>query len=360
MPEQSNFDFIPTEGLTLDRENPRLPSKYKGSDDVEVLNWMLTDAGLTDLMASIAENGFFAGEPLIVVPSDNKFVVIEGNRRLAAVLLLRDPSKARVLTKTVEDLAKIASEKQHIPEKLPTFIVENRDAVQNYLAFRHISGVKQWPVISKARFLNNLYYSVGGDSRPSFKDLAKEIGSKASYVKRLLTGFRAFERIREHSYFGISELDEESFDLALITDAVTKNSNIARYLGIDLDKDDPFANLSEERLKEVTRWLYERNESGKTALGESRRLIILNRVLANAAATEAFRNGMLLIEAQDLTGTNESAFGTYLQRASSSLSDAQKMSLKIKTFVSSDVAKVATIGQLAAKLESDVRSKVLD
>jgi len=50
---------------------------------------------IEELMVTIAENGFFPGEPPIVEPSDKetgKFVVVEGNRQLTAVKLLNDPS----------------------------------------------------------------------------------------------------------------------------------------------------------------------------------------------------------------------------------------------------------------------------
>jgi hypothetical protein len=48
---------------------------------------MLLDASLIELMLAIGENGYFPGEQLLVVfdPSDSKYRVVEGNRRLSPV-----------------------------------------------------------------------------------------------------------------------------------------------------------------------------------------------------------------------------------------------------------------------------------
>ncbi|MDQ2862176.1 MAG: ParB N-terminal domain-containing protein, partial [Bacteroidota bacterium] len=167
--------------LDLDPENPRLPEKLKTKDTTEsdVLNWMLEDATLVDLIASIAENGFFPGEPIIVIEGLKKgrYTVVEGNRRLAALKLLQDPTIAEVSNATVSKLSELAWKKKHVPLDVSVYVAPDRDSVDNYLGFRHVTGVKQWPTISKARYLYRLFkkkeYYDG-----IFKELAREIGSK--------------------------------------------------------------------------------------------------------------------------------------------------------------------------------------
>src|ERR1700733_6406175 len=135
--------------LKLDPNNPRLPERLINAPEHEVLNWMLTDATLTDLMASIVENGFFAGEALIGINDsidDGKVTIVEGNRRLAAVKLLINPSQSENKTKTVRELSGETSQKNNLPISLPVYIVDTRREVENYLGFRHVSGVKEWPV----------------------------------------------------------------------------------------------------------------------------------------------------------------------------------------------------------------------
>jgi hypothetical protein len=85
----NEIKYIETSKLEFDPENPRF---YRLNDragsDTAVIEEMLDDESVQDLMLSIGEQGYFPGEPLLVVKKGKKFVVVEGNRRLAAVKLL--------------------------------------------------------------------------------------------------------------------------------------------------------------------------------------------------------------------------------------------------------------------------------
>src|SRR5262245_50841650 len=98
---------VPVDRIHFDPDNPRLPSTVNGHDEAAVLKWMLEDATLLDLVAAIASEGYFPGEPILVAPRPEgpsakesledprqELVVVEGNRRLAAVRLLRRPQIA--------------------------------------------------------------------------------------------------------------------------------------------------------------------------------------------------------------------------------------------------------------------------
>ena len=52
------------EELEFDPLNPRLPKKLQNKSDAEVIEWMLLDASILDLVASIGLSGFFPAEPL--------------------------------------------------------------------------------------------------------------------------------------------------------------------------------------------------------------------------------------------------------------------------------------------------------
>ncbi len=326
MIEKTKFIEVDIQNLKLDHINPRLPERLKGASDKDVLNWMLSDATLIDLMASISENGFFSGEPIIVIPDNQNYIVIEGNRRLAAIKLLSNSGLATISPKAVESLSNDAKAKNNIPEKLWVYIVNERREVENYLAFRHVTGVKQWPVISKARYLNHLYQQKPIKNISVYKDLAKEIGSKAPYVRRLLTGYKAFEIIQSRKYYNIPDLDEENFDISLITDAITMHSAIAGFMGIDMESETPFENVSLERLKEVTEWLYQKLSNGKTRIGDNRNLRVLNKVIQNIEARDSFISGEKnLKEASELTDLADENIRLYLTKALQNLVEVQKI-----------------------------------
>src|SRR5262249_32857223 len=89
------YERFDTEKLLLDQENPRivelgLPADAK-QDDITKALW--EKMAVAEVAMSIAWNGYFAHEPLFV-EKDKKgqMIVIEGNRRLAAVKLLLDKS----------------------------------------------------------------------------------------------------------------------------------------------------------------------------------------------------------------------------------------------------------------------------
>ncbi|MFO1003465.1 MAG: ParB N-terminal domain-containing protein [Planctomycetaceae bacterium] len=95
---------LPLGKLFLDDQNPRLPSQLKGAAESEIISYMLMEAATLDLMTAIGQNGFFAGEPLLVVQDGERYRVAEGNRRLTALKLLKDPTLAPVKERKVEQI----------------------------------------------------------------------------------------------------------------------------------------------------------------------------------------------------------------------------------------------------------------
>ena len=362
MPYTKGVHQIPVIQLKLDPENPRLPERLLGSSEYEMLNWMLTDATLTDLMASIVENGFFGGEALIGVNDheSDRVVIVEGNRRLAAVKLIHNPSIAENKAKTVTDLATEAELKNSRIETLPVFIVESREEVANYLGFRHVSGVKQWPVIAKARYLFGLFHTRRwtGDV---YRQLAKEIGSKSVYVRRLIVGYFIFQYIEQHSYFDLDYLTEENFDLSLINDAATKYSAVADYMGMNINAANPIERLIETNFKEVFLWLYQRNKNGQTKVGESRNLPILNKILGTEEAKGAFiQDNYSLEDAAALTALADENIRWHLQNARLSMIEAQKLVHKIKSPNRSDIRLIDEIRNSLETVRREISLKLID
>src|SRR4051794_1303207 len=79
---------IAIEELILDAQNPRLPEELQGGAQGPVLRYLADNGAIGELVRSMADNGYFEHEPLIVTPADSKYIVLEGNRRLAALKIL--------------------------------------------------------------------------------------------------------------------------------------------------------------------------------------------------------------------------------------------------------------------------------
>jgi hypothetical protein len=121
----------PIDELHFDPQNPRIPEGVDGTSDEQVLRWMLSDATLLDLMGSIAEHGYFAGEPLLLAPREPEgYTVVEGNRRLAAVRLLLHPEQAPLRQSSVQQLADSAPNK---PTHVYGVLFPDRDSILDYL-----------------------------------------------------------------------------------------------------------------------------------------------------------------------------------------------------------------------------------
>ena len=176
MSEKRSIEYKPVKQLVFDPKNPRLPKTLDKSDEQAIIGEMLRDALLIELMASIGVNGYFSGEPLLVLRRDDgRFDVVEGNRRLAAVKLLNDPASAPYKKKAV--LA-ASEEAEHRPSELPVIIYDDRDEILDYLGYRHITGIKAWGPLAKARYLRDLRKEMDEtDSRSQFTQLTKAIGS---------------------------------------------------------------------------------------------------------------------------------------------------------------------------------------
>ena len=91
---------VPVDRLRPDRWSPRLIDEDDSASDEAIIACLYRAAELDELLQSIAANGYMDIEPLVVLhdpdpdASDSELIVLEGNRRLAALRLLREPELA--------------------------------------------------------------------------------------------------------------------------------------------------------------------------------------------------------------------------------------------------------------------------
>src|SRR5206468_266890 len=103
--------------------------------------------------------GYFNSEPMIVIAAPGqpgKWIVVEGNRRLAALLGLAEPH-LRSEFPDPEKWETLAHRSRIGPTTpLPVVIVPNRAVVVPIIDFRHISGILQWSPYAQARYVAKL------------------------------------------------------------------------------------------------------------------------------------------------------------------------------------------------------------
>lgn len=314
MPEFKDFAISE---LELDRENPRLPTRLVGSGEDEILRYLALRTNIEELITSIGENDFFPGEAIVVTKSeatDGLYTVLEGNRRLTALKLLLDPELAASISRG--GVLAAVEKAQNRPDHVPAYEVGRREDVLQYLGFRHISGVQRWEPLAKARYLKMLYQQAQGDPDMRYRQIAGEIGSRRDTVRKNLDALAAYEVVVENSFFDIPDLDEESFHFGVFYTALS-NSMIADFTGAKNDPVQNPQNLSVKAIREVTIWMFQKDENKKTRLGESRNIYKLAAVVSTPRALAMLRDGATLDDARKETPDLQNEFIREIETATS-------------------------------------------
>ena len=140
--------------LHLDAKNPRLGRETLSRAPREIIQYLFEHDKALDVADSIAARGFFPNEPLLAVKENGRTVVIEGNRRLAALKALREPGLLEgFLERKVERLSRRIINLQSIAT-VPVTIAPNRRATDRQIVGRHIgSPVLAWRAENRASFI---------------------------------------------------------------------------------------------------------------------------------------------------------------------------------------------------------------
>jgi hypothetical protein len=353
MTAKPKYDILKLSDLKLDPYNPRLPKSLHGQNETKIIEYMLLDASLIELMLAIGENNFFPGEQLLTVKdTDDKYKVIEGNRRLSAVKLLSNPELATVQKTKIE---KVLEETKHRPQDIPCLIFNSESEIHNYLGYRHITGIKEWKLLEKARYLNGLrienYAHIPIDQ--ASREIAKIIGSRMDYVRRILIGYEIYSIIEDEAFFKIRDLNDTTFHFNYIADSLNK-ANITEFLGVDFTSEKPTEHLNEAKLKKWSKWLFEKNEQNRTRLiGTSTDLSKLNKILGNESARNAWDDkGLDLDRAYELTEDVSQIFSESIKKSIEYLEQADNIVHRINEFYVELDEDLTSIRKLTAKIKN--------
>ncbi|MCY4552433.1 MAG: hypothetical protein OXC79_02055 [Candidatus Poribacteria bacterium] len=182
----TELQYATLDELYLDAKNPRL-GRYQTDANLsqEEIIEMMNDWVLDELAISYLESGFWTHEALLVVKEaldgEQRLVVVEGNRRLAALIYLRRAINGEKVSKKWSLLV----EGQEVPVKLfneiPYIQIDSRQEVESFLAFHHdVTGIKQWTPEQKAQYIAKLIDERG----MSYNEVMRKIGSNASSTIR--------------------------------------------------------------------------------------------------------------------------------------------------------------------------------
>lgn len=309
--------------LDFDPKNPRFLDITVGAPQSADLatKRMIEQETLEELVDSIGRQNYFPGEPLLVTPSetDGRYVVVEGNRRLAALRVLGNMVSETVITRTIKDAVDRAIYK---PSEVVCFVFAQRRDVLKYLGFRHISGPRRWEPLSKARYLADLivnFYS-GLSQEDQLHAVARDIGSRRDYVAQLLTALNLYDRARNKNFYDLQRVRDEDISFSLLSTALSYR-NIIKFLNLPGRDSISIEQVNDIHAKELLGWMFAQDQSGNTVLGESRRLKYLAAVVGSDSAVAELRRAKDLDQAYLYTSGPSEAFSKLLISAEESLAE---------------------------------------
>lgn len=323
-PAAGAYARVPVDTLHLDARNPRL-AEYglTGREpQEEVLRTLWKRMAVDEVAMSIAASGYWDHEPLFITEESGNDVVIEGNRRVAAVRILRSPKLQREYGAT--DLPTPSAEVMASLETLPAIRIKSRGDIWRYLGFKHVNGPAKWRSYAKAEYIAFVRQTTGA----TLETIAEQIGDRHRTVQRL---YRALMVLRQAEKAGVYRRElayRRQLAFSHLTTALDYEG-FARFLSLADESDEslePVAPHRMQQLGEVCAWLWGDNR------GEGTRPVVetqnpnlreLERVLSCDQALATLRSGLGLAAAYEVSKGDDVVFADALQAAKNSLIKAQ-------------------------------------
>lgn len=155
---------------------------------------------LQALKDSIQTNGYVPIEHVVLEKYDEtadgeRYLVIEGNRRVAAVKILLDEHEKAVIELPEGVLQSL--------NNLPAYLIEGADEErssykQTIMAIRHVAGITEWGPYQQAKLVRELFEQ----EENRFGKVAQRIGISATEVGRRYRAIKALEQMEQDEEYG--------------------------------------------------------------------------------------------------------------------------------------------------------------
>ncbi|HEV2842721.1 MAG TPA: hypothetical protein VGW39_15470 [Chthoniobacterales bacterium] len=237
MPVATKLQYASIDQLSIDPSNPRLGSEVISQQlKPDQLLRQMRDWELEELAVSFLESGFWPQEALLVVEETlygerkPRLVVVEGNRRLAALKYLREAINGHPATPRWTEI--VSTRKTKVPktlfEEVPYLVADHRQEISAYLGFRHVSGIKEWDPPEKAAFIAKMI----DEQKLTYEQVMRRIGSKTEPVRRNYISYRILLQMKEHDeQIDLSRV-EERFSVLFLS---LRTRGVQKYLKVDIE-----------------------------------------------------------------------------------------------------------------------------
>jgi hypothetical protein len=305
----------PVELLELDLSNPRLQTglEIDVETELDLIKELADIAALDELVISICTNTYLNLEPLIVIGSADSgpFKVLEGNRRLAAIKLIRDPELAAAVNVKLPSI--ISAEVRQSIQQLLVYRVENEEDARAFIGFKHINGPQRWDAYAKARYVTQWYKKE--KTKLSVDTIAAKMGDNNNTLRAYIYSILLLDQVEGAGLWTISDKGNSGrFAFSHLYTALGRKE-YQEFLGLDGGWSDkpPLKPLAPEKLPalaEALTFIYGSRTNDRPALVRSQNpdLKELGTAIVNRNALLILRNKGSLEQALDALKDPSEAF----------------------------------------------------
>jgi hypothetical protein len=305
----------PVELLELDKENPRLQTGLDSSSSTEeeLISTLSDIAALDELVSSICANGYLNLEPLIVIGDDDEgpFKVLEGNRRLCAIKIIRNSALAKktgVKVPSSVSLAIIDS-----TEEILCYRVATTQEARAFIGYKHVNGAQRWDAYAKAKYVTEWYKMDNG--KTPISTIARSLGDNNDTLRSYIYSLLILEQADSAGVWSIRDrANPGRFAFSHLYTAIGRKE-YQDSLGLDGWSDTPtFEPIKKDKLaslQEVLSFIYGSKSADQPALVKSQNpdLRDLGLAIANPNAIKVLRaKGGTLDQARDELKEPDQAF----------------------------------------------------
>ena len=159
---------------------------------------------LSELRSSILANGYVPLERVVVLPykhAKGYYIIVEGNRRVAALKTLLRDHRDGSLTLTDEQVAEFS--------KIPVAVLDPEEesvmtAERVLMGIRHIAGPREWGAYQQAHFILELV----DDEGQEFGAIAKHLGLTKLETPRRYRAMRALKAMENDEHYSAAAKPE--------------------------------------------------------------------------------------------------------------------------------------------------------
>lgn len=187
---------------------------------------------ISDLIISFKTNGVLKLDPIQVKEIGDHFLVIEGNRRTAALKYLYEQWKNN------NDVG-VLQEKDF--KSIEVIQISDENPIQHLITMglHHINGKRKWSPVNQAQLINDLKYKYNLTE----EEICNSLAITKHNLKRNLRVHSLINRYKDSDYG-----DQFETNMYSIFEEIIKNVNIKNWLDWDDSNMQPFNSLNEEKI----------------------------------------------------------------------------------------------------------------